>query len=60
MRRRSQLILARGAVSSRQLMIIPRHIRLRYAVIFQGRLEHHAAGELVDYPALHFLPRRLA
>jgi hypothetical protein len=34
MRRRSQRILARGAVSSRQLVIIPRHIRLCYAVIF--------------------------
>ena len=41
-------------------MIIPRDVGLRDAMIFYGRREHHAAGELVDHAALHFLPRRLA
>src|SRR5262245_29011255 len=60
MRRPPELVVLARAVSSRQSVTIPRHICLRYALIFQGRLEHHAAGELVDYPALYFLPRRLA
>src|SRR3977135_525192 len=41
-------------------MIIPWHVLLRDALIFDRRLEHHALGELVDHAALDLLPGRLA
>ena len=41
-------------------MTVARHEFLRDALIFYRRLEHHAAGELIDHGALDFLPRRLA
>src|SRR5215831_153254 len=41
-------------------MIVARHRKcLRDALIFDGRLEHHARGELIDHAALDFLPWRL-
>jgi hypothetical protein len=41
-------------------MIVSRNAFLRNSVIFNGWLEHHAVGQLIDHGALNFLPRRLA
>ena len=42
-------------------MIVPRLAHaFGDALIFHRGLEHHAVGELIDHPALDFLPRRLA
>src|SRR5260370_22431927 len=41
-------------------VVIQRNALLRAAMIFHGRLETHAGGELIDHAALYLLPRRLA
>src|SRR2546423_344441 len=39
-------------------MTVPRHAhRLRDALVFHCRREHHAVGELLDHAALDLLPR---
>src|SRR5215467_12793863 len=41
-------------------VVVPWHALLRDAMIFDGWLENHAVGELIDHAALDLLPRRLA
>lgn len=41
------------------LVIVSRRVLLSHALVFDGRLEHHAFVELCHHPTLDFLPRGL-
>src|SRR5262249_36416724 len=51
---------SRFARNDMNLMIVTRDTVLGDALIFHGRLQHHAVRQLVDHGALNFLPWRLA
>src|SRR5450830_1940101 len=56
----ANLPLSRSLTQPDLSVIVPRNVLLCNALIFNGRLEHHSIGQLVDHGALNFLPRRLA